>query len=171
MWLLPTGYNFILQAGGIANDTFPTVYALAAVDFGLRAWKSRRAADLWHSVLAAALLTGAKASNLPLLLPWALVIFPLVPLLRRKPVATALVVFLAAAVSFLPTAILNVHFIGDWSGLSIERAGMAVKNPLVGVWGNALLWLLDNFTPPLFPFACGGNYKRWPCCRTLFPGC
>ena len=37
MWLLPTGYNFILQAGGNANDTFPTVYALAAVDFGLRA--------------------------------------------------------------------------------------------------------------------------------------
>ena len=34
MWLLPTGYNFILQAGGIANDTFPTVYALAAVDLG-----------------------------------------------------------------------------------------------------------------------------------------
>ena len=30
---------------------------------------------------------------------------------------------------------------------------MVMKNPLVGVWGNALLWLLDNFTPPLFPFA------------------
>ena len=28
-----------------------------------------------------------------------------------------------------------------------------MKNPLVGVWGNALLWLLDNFTPPLFPLA------------------
>jgi hypothetical protein len=153
MWLLPTGYNFILQAGGNANDTFPTVYALAAVDFGLRAWKSRRPADLWHSVLATALLTGAKASNLPLLLPWAILFFPLVPLLRRKPVATALVILLAAAVSFLPTAILNVHYLGDWSGLSIERTGMAMKNPLVGVWGNALLLLLGNFAPPLFPFA------------------
>ena len=153
IWLLPTGYNFILQAGGIANDTFPTVYALAAVDFALRAWKSRRPADLWHSILAAALLTGAKASNLPLLLPWAILFFPFVPLLRRKLVVTALVVLLAAAVSFLPTAILNVHYIGDWSGLSIERTGMAMKNPLVGVWGNALLLLLDNFTPPLFPFA------------------
>ena len=153
MWLLPTGYNFILQAGGNANDTFPTVYALAAVDFGLRAWKSRRPADLWHSVLAAALLTGAKASNLPLLLPWAILFFPLVPLLRRKPVATALVILLAAAVSFLPTAILNVHYLGDWSGLSIERTGMAMNNPLTGVWGNALLLLLGNLTPPLFPFA------------------
>jgi hypothetical protein len=168
MWLLPTGYDFILQAGGIANDTFPTVYALAAVDFGLRAGKSWRAEvpppnsagrglpalpDLWHSLLAAALLTGAKASNLPLLLPWAILFFPLVALLRKKITATALVILLAGAVSFLPTAILNVHFLGDWSGQSIERTGMAMKNPLVGVWGNTLLLALDNFTPPLFPFA------------------
>jgi hypothetical protein len=173
MWLLPTGYNFLLQAGGIANDTFPTVYALAAVDFALRAMESRLVAgrlagtlappaalsgvtalpDLWHSILAAALLTGAKASNLPLLLPWAVVIFPLLPLLRKKIAATALVILVAAAVSFLPTAILNAHFLGDWSGLSIERTGMDMKNPLTGVWGNGLLLALDNFTPPLFPFA------------------
>jgi hypothetical protein len=153
------------------------VYALAAVDFGLRAWKTQWVGrvtpcapaevplpnsagrglpalpDLWHSILAAALLTGAKASNLPLLLPWAILIFPLVPLLRRKLAATALVILLAAAVSFLPTAILNVQHLGDWSGLSIERTGMDMKNPFVGVWGNALLLLLGNFTPPLFPFA------------------
>ena len=150
MWLLPTGYNFLLQAGGIANDTFPTVYALAMLDFGCRAWISRRPADLWHSLLAAALMTGAKASNLPLLLPWAILIFALLPILRRKLAVTSLVIFLAALVSFLPTAILNVHYLGDWSGLSIERAGMNMKNPVVGVWGNALL-LLNNFVPPLFP--------------------
>jgi hypothetical protein len=153
MWLLPTGYNFLLQAGGIANDTFPTVYALAALDFGCRAWVSRRPADLWYSLLAVALLTGAKASNLPLLLPWAILIFSLLPILRRKPAMTLLVIFLAALVSFLPTAILNVHYLGDWSGLSIERAGMNMKNPVVGVWGNALLLLLNNFVPPLFPLA------------------
>src|SRR5580698_2527552 len=37
MWLLPSGYTFLLQAGGNANDTFPTVYALAAIYFALRA--------------------------------------------------------------------------------------------------------------------------------------
>ena len=153
MWLLPTGYNFLLQAGGIANDIFPAVYALAALDFGWRAWVSRRPADLWHSLLAAALLTGAKASNLPLLLPWAILIFALLPVLCRKPVTTVLVVFLALMISFLPTAILNIHFLGDWSGLSIERAGINMKNPLVGVWGNTLLLLLNNFIPPLFPLA------------------
>ncbi len=154
MWLLPTGYNFLLQAGGIANDAFPAVYALAALDFGCRAWVSRRPADLWHSLLAAALLTGAKASNLPLLLPWTILVFALLPILRRQPVMTALVIFLAALVSFLPTAILNAHYLmGDWSGLSIERTGMNMKNPVVGVWGNALLLLLNNFVPPFFPLA------------------
>ena len=152
MWLLPTGYNFLLQAGSTANDTFPTVYALAAMDFGLRAWASRRASDLWLSVLAAALLTGAKASNLTLLLPWAIVVCPLVPLLLRRPMATAGLVLLAATVSFLPTAVLNQHYCQDWSGLKLEREGMNMKNPVVGVWGNALL-LLKNFVPPFFPLA------------------
>jgi hypothetical protein len=153
MWLLPTGYDFLLQAGSIANDTFPAVYALAAIYFAANAWSSRRASDLWHSILAAALLTGAKASNLPLLLPWAILIFPVLPLLRKKIAATALIIFLAALISFLPTAILNVHNSVGWSGLSIERAGMDMKNPVVGVWGNALLLAFNNFIPPLCPFA------------------
>jgi hypothetical protein len=153
MWLLPTAYNFLLQAGGTANDTFPTVYALAAIAFGLRAWKTRQPADLWYSLLAAALLTGAKASNLPLLLPWAILIFPVLPLLRRKPAVTVLVILLAAVVSFAPTAILNIHYLGDWSGLSIERTGMSMKNPVIGIWGNAFLLVLDNFVPTLFPLA------------------
>jgi hypothetical protein len=153
MWLLPTGYDFLLQAGSIANDTFPTVYALAAVDFAARAWQSRRAADLWHSMLAGALLTGAKASNLPLLLPAAILIFAVLPLLRKKIAATALVVLLAVLVSFLPTAILNFHYLGDWSGLSIEHKGMDMKNPAVGIGGNALLIAFNNFIPPLCPLA------------------
>ena len=88
MWLLPTGYNFLLQAGSLGNDTTPAVYVLAAMDFGFRAWASRRPADLWLSILSIALLTGAKVSNLPLLLPWAILIFPLLRLLMRQPTAT-----------------------------------------------------------------------------------
>jgi hypothetical protein len=153
MWLLPTGYNFLLQAGSIGNDTFPAVYALAAVDFALRAWESRRASDLWLSILSAALLTGAKASNLPLLLPWGLVVLGPLPLLVRRAGATVWVLLLAAVVSFVPTAALNVHYCGDWSGLSLEHAGMGMKNPFVGIWGNALLLLSDNFAPTVFPLA------------------
>jgi hypothetical protein len=157
MWLLPTGYNFLLQAGSIANDTFPVVFALAALDFGLRAWTSRRASDLWHSILAAALLTGAKASNLPLLLPWAIVIFPLVPLLRRKLAATGLVILVAAAVSFLSIAVLNARHCGDWTGSNLEDPRLAMKNPVVGVWGNGFQLVLDNFSPPVFPMAHSWN--------------
>ncbi len=153
MWLLPTGWAFLLQAGGNANDTFPTVYALAAVDYALRARKSGRLPDLWCSILAAALLTGAKASNLPLLLPWAILILPVLPLLRTNAVVTALVVILAAVVSFLPTAILNSIYCGDWSGAVLERSVMTVKNPLIGLAGNSFQLLVGNFCPPFFPFA------------------
>ena len=37
MWLVPTGYCFLLQAGSIGNDLFGAPFALAAVDFALRA--------------------------------------------------------------------------------------------------------------------------------------
>jgi hypothetical protein len=153
MWLLPTGYNFLLQAGSIGNDTFPAVYALAAVDFALRAWKSRRPSDLWYSLLAAALLTGAKPSNIPLLLPWALLFLPLTRDLLQKPVVSMAIFALAAIVSFLPSALLNIHYCGDWSGLRLERAGMEMKEPIVGIFGNTFLLLLGNFVPPFFPAA------------------
>ena len=153
MWLLPTGYTFLLQAGSIANDTFPAVYALAALDFAARAWGSRRLADLWYSILAVALLTGAKPSNLPLLLPWAILIFALVPLLRRRLAATTLVILLAALVSFLPMAMVNVHQCGDWSGAKLEGPRALVNNPWVGLYGNAFQLLLTNFLPPFFPMA------------------
>jgi hypothetical protein len=152
MWLLPTGYNFLLQSGSLGNDTTPAFYALAAVDFGLRAWTSRRPADLWLSILSAAFLTATKVSDLPLLLPWAVVVFPLLVLLIRRPAATLAVVVLAAGVSFLPTAVLNIHYGGDWAGLAIEHSVIEMKHPLVGIWGNALL-LLKNLAPPIFPLA------------------
>src|SRR5260370_4693384 len=181
MWLLPTGYNFLLQAGSIANDTAPTVYALAALDFACRARVSRRTDDLALSLLAAALLTGAKASNLLLLLPWMLIVVPLLPLgrifrLRRSsrreeaPFKLRFTIYdlrflLAVMVSFLPTALLNVVYCGDWSGLALERPGMAMKNPFVGIWGNGFLLLLDNLVPPFFP-AAGWWNQNW---LTLLP--
>jgi hypothetical protein len=166
MWLFPTGYVFLLQAGSIANDTFPTVYALAAVDFAARAWSSRRPVDLLHSILAAALLVGAKSSNLPLLLPWALLIFPVAPLLRRKPAATALVILLAALVSFLPTAIINAHYTGDWMASKTEPACCIMKNPWAGLYGNCFQLLLDNIVPPIFPWAGWWNQHAF----SIMPG-
>ena len=153
MWLLPTGYNFLLQAGSLGNDAFAAIYALAAVDFALRAAGSRRMTDVWLSLLAAALLTGAKPGNLPLLLPWAIVFFPLVPRLFSRPVASLAVALLALFSSFAPTAVLNQIHCGDWSGLVLENIGIEVKNPLVGIGGNAVMLLTSNFAPTFFPLA------------------
>jgi hypothetical protein len=153
MWVLPTGYSFLLQAGSIANDTFPTVYALAAIYFGTRARRTGDFRDLVISTLSIALLTGAKASNLPLLLPWLVVILPVVRMVRGHLAAGAIALALAALVSFLPTAALNIAHCGDWSGLVLERRGMDMKDPVVGVWGNLLLFASNNLFPPFFPFA------------------
>jgi hypothetical protein len=189
MWLVPTGYCFLIQAGGIANDAFPTVYALATMDFALRARaklkvesgasrveerrRSGAASDLGLSLLAAALMVGAKASNLPLGLPWVIIFFPALWSLwaqyfprRGQPVsrfafhlsASAGLFVIAVAISFVPTAILNIHYVHDWSGLNIEHAGMDMKNPIAGVVGNTVLLLIGNFTPTLFPMAGWWNH-------------
>lgn len=167
MWVLPTGYVFLLQAGSGGNDAFPAVYSLAAMDFACRAWKTRRASDLWYSLLAVALLGGAKASNLPLMLPWFVLAAPLWRVLKNDPLGTSRIVVIALVVSFLPTAILNWNYLGNWSGLNIERAGMEMKHPLVGIWGNALLLVSNNLCPPFFPFASWWNQNS----LRLLPAC
>ncbi len=159
MWLLPTGYNFLLQAASAANDTFPTVYALAAVDFALRARQSKKFSDAVNSLLAAAVLTGAKAGNLPLLLPWAVAMMGsgwwqasgstiLSRMVRWLPM-----MIVALVVSFLPTAILNIIYCHDWSGAILEEQNMAAHSPFNALAGNIFQFLLQNFCPPVFPWA------------------
>src|ERR1043166_8401927 len=114
MWIFPTGYCYLLQAGSLSNDMFSAVYALAALDFALRARESARVSDLCLSLLSAALLTGAKASNLPLLLPWVVALEPTWRFWLRRPLAVAAVVPLALLASFLPAAGLDTVYGGDW---------------------------------------------------------
>ena len=76
MWILPSGYCFVMQAGSVCNDSFTATYALAAMVLALRSSRAIASADLGYSLLAAALLTGAKQTNLPLLLPWAIAFAP-----------------------------------------------------------------------------------------------
>ena len=70
MWIVPSGYCFAMQAGGIANDLLPAVYFLAALALALRGRRSSAIRDLWFSILAAALASGVKVVVLPLGLPW-----------------------------------------------------------------------------------------------------
>lgn len=179
MWLLPTGYHFALQAGGNANDILGSLYALAAVNFALRASQKSSAWDGWFAMVAAALLTSSKLSNLPLLLPIALALLPATRCLLKRPLRTAAVCVIAATVSLLPTAWINFTHCGDWSGDVLERkadqaalflpAGddgekvqaeefiFKVKDPLIGVSVNSIKMFLDNLCPPVFPMASWWN--------------
>ena len=151
MWIAPTGYCFLLQAGSIGNDLFGAVFALAAVDFALRAKISGSSRDIFASVLAAALMTSAKLSSLPLLLPWAIAILPSLKLFFRWPVRTAAVCAIAIAASGLPTMILNAKFSGDWLGAGLNHGN--VKNAAILKTGaNAGLLAVQNLEPPVFPF-------------------
>jgi hypothetical protein len=157
MWLLPTGYCFVLQAGSLGNDLFSTVFCLGAVYFALRARESGQEQDLWLSVLAAALLTGAKASNLPLLLPWALALLPSARLALNRSLAGAAVLLLALGASFLPTALANIHWTGHWGGDPLNRLKVQIKDPVYGIAGNSLELLVGNGMPPVMPFVGGWN--------------
>jgi hypothetical protein len=149
MWILTTGFCYVSQAGSIGNDLFGGVYALAAFDFGLRLRRSKSSRDLWLFVIATGLLTGAKASNFPLLLPLFLLFIPNWRLLLVKPLQNILVIIFAAAASFLPTAIFNLKYGGDWTGMNLEGP---MKKTLDQFGINITNWLIQNLSPPVFPF-------------------
>jgi hypothetical protein len=157
MWLLPTGYCYLLQAGSISNDMFSTVYALAAVDFALRARKSGRVSEVCLSVLSVALLTGAKTSNLPLLLPWVVAFVPTWRVWLARPLVMGAVVVVAAGASFLPMAVLNTVYGGEWSGARIENVPVGSGPVWLHLLANGITWPLDNLAPPVFPFASVWN--------------
>jgi putative effector of murein hydrolase LrgA (UPF0299 family) len=155
MWIAPTGYCFLLQAGSISNDSFAASYALAAIDFALRARTSKNPRDLFISIMAAALLTSAKTGNIPLLLPWGIAVLPSLKLLLQRPLATAVICIISIFASFLPTAALNEYYCHDWSGLSLENIQSHPHTGLRTASNIALIAVL-NLAPPVFPEA-----DRW----------
>jgi hypothetical protein len=160
MWVMPAGYCYILQAGSIVNDMFSAVFALAAVDFALRAKVSGRIDEICLSVLSAALLTGAKASNLPLLLPWFIAMLSAWRVWLGRPLTLCAIAIPAAACSFLPTVALNQVHCGDWTGLSAEHATQLIGHcpPGVRLLNNAIMDTLQNVIPPVFPLASKWNH-------------
>jgi hypothetical protein len=157
MWLLPTGYCYLLQAGSVSNDMFSAVYALAAVDFALRARRSGRASELCLSVLSAALLTGAKTGNLPLLLLCVPAFAPTWRLWLARPVTMGAVILVAASASFLPMAICNAVYCGDWTGAAVEHVPIGSGPVWLHLLANGIAWPLDHLAPPVYPFAWAWN--------------
>lgn len=170
MWITATAYGFVTQAGSIANDLLGAVYALAAFDFALRLRESSCAEDLWLFAIATALMTGAKASNLPLLLPLFLIFLPSWNVLLAKPPKTVLVVVFAALASFLPTAILNYKNCHDWTGLSLEAVMIGPGKQLAA---NTGIWIIQNLFPPIFPLASWWDHavaEKLAAAFKVFPG-
>ena len=161
MWLLPSGYCYVLQAGSAGNDSFAAVYLLASLHYALKAREAKCARDVVLSCLAAALLSGTKASNLPLLLPCFIALLPVLMTLVRRPVLLTACVLACVPASFLPMALLNQKYTGDWSGDPANNSGMRLSDPVAGLVGNSLQTAVGNLAPPLFPVASWWN-KRAP---------
>ena len=70
------GFCNFTEAGSIGNDMIAASYIWLRYIFSFRARKNGRVEDLGAALLAAALATGVKASNLPLMLPILFVLWP-----------------------------------------------------------------------------------------------
>ncbi|MEI6673884.1 MAG: hypothetical protein WCO57_01770 [Verrucomicrobiota bacterium] len=157
MWILPCASCFVMEAGSIGNDFTATVYVLAALHFALRAIRHGRHSDVILAVFSTALMTGAKASNLPLLLP---VSICMVVLLYKRPklfITAALAGCAATLISLAPLAIVNYRHTGDWTGnpTSIYK----LKSPAMGLAGNALQLASASIVPAVFPPA--DRVNKW----------
>lgn len=155
MWIIPCGSCFAMEAGGIGNDFTATIYLLAGITFALKARDSGKPLLLVLALLSGALLTCAKASNLPLLLPVAICV--LAALIRHPKLiipGAATSVF-ALTISFVPLAIANLNHTGTWTGSpnSIQN----LKNPVAGFVGNSLQLGTASLAPALFPLAPSWN--------------
>ena len=152
MWILPCGYSLVLQAGSIGNDSFALVFLLAAIAFARRSARADSAADACIALLSMALLTGAKASNLPLLLPCLLAFIPalrVVTARRSRIVGTLFVCVIALSVSFVPLAVINFQKTGDWTGDPLNDGKMKLRNSVAGIVGNVLQLTAENVEPPI----------------------
>jgi hypothetical protein len=157
MWVLPTGYSYLLQSGSIGNDLFGATFALAAFDLALRARISKSRTDFYLSALAAALLAGSKLSNLPLMLPWFLAAMPSFEMLKTKWAASAAVAVTGVVCSFLPMAVVNYQHGHDWTGFKAEGNPFDRPTYALHLAHNTLLMGFQNLTPPIFPFAAAWN--------------
>ncbi|MFM2199540.1 MAG: hypothetical protein RLZZ505_2972 [Verrucomicrobiota bacterium] len=163
MWVVPCGYGFALQAGGIGNDLQASLFVLAAFDFALRWKKSGRVGHALLALAAAGMMTAVKPTTLPLMLPFTVLFFGMFGLLKTNPLRVAAAVVPLALASFLPTAILNHRYCGDWTGAAAENAALGKVEPWIGITGNLINAPLQNIAPPLLPIAGWWNERvvRW----------
>ncbi|HEY1662609.1 MAG TPA: hypothetical protein VGI03_09340 [Verrucomicrobiae bacterium] len=157
MWILPSGWCFALQAGSVVNDSFATIYALASVDLALRAKEKNSIGDFWLSMLAGALVTGAKQCDIPLILLWLIAAWPAFSLPKKRPLCTTAVVGFSLLVSVLPITVFNFQHSGNWMGFGANQSVGQLITPFWGIVGNTFCLSAENLMPPIFPWAAHWN--------------
>jgi hypothetical protein len=174
MWLLPVGgYCFVMQAETTQNDILGVVYALAAVCLALNAAERGVIHDFWLSMLAVALLTNVKQTNIPLALLWLVAALPGSGLILKRPIATAAIVMISLLVSILPTTIFNFQHEGNWTGTPVNTPFLTnciLNSPFWGITGNAFSLAAQNFRPPIFPWSQAWNQEMQRFLQTPFGG-
>lgn len=155
MWPLALAYGLVLQWSSIGNDMQGAIFVVAALSFCRLARARSSFAALAMAGLAIAGLTALKGSNLPLILP--LGVAGLLVLRRRpllvRPLAAAVIALPLLLTSYLPTAVLNHHHSGHWSGDPDNSAKLQVTRPLAGLVGNSVNLTLGCLQPPMLPLS------------------
>jgi hypothetical protein len=160
MWLLPSGWCYIMQAGSTINDSIGVVFALAAVDLAYRAREKKSDGGLCLAMLAVALLTGIKQTLLPLALPGLIAILPGFRLLLKHRIILAGTIAACLVVSFVPITLFNIHYTGRWIPKLYAVEKTELHSPFWGVVGNAFCMTAENLKPPIFPFINSWNAMR-----------
>ncbi len=157
MWIIPCASCFAMEAGSIGNDFTAAIYLLAAITYALKARETGKTYFVWLALVATGMLTGAKVSNLPLLLPIGICLLASFYKHPKHILPAVGASVIALIVSFAPLAIVNLKHTGDWTGSpnSIQN----LKNPIIGLAGNSVQLGIASLCPAVFPAAPAWN--RW----------
>jgi hypothetical protein len=151
MWLAPSGYCFALQCSGVQNDGYAVNYILSAIAFASRGFYNKQPAMVWQSFIAGALLTGAKVSNLPLLLPLGVLLLPSLRHIRLGSFKAPAILGIALFCSFGPMTWLCWKHTGNWSGDPSDQAAVKPHGSLGTITANIVILLNDVTQPPFLP--------------------
>jgi len=110
-------------------------------------------------MLAAALLTGVKQTNAPLVLPWLIIAGSSWKLLRARPLAAVAVGVTCLLVSAVPATVQNIEHAGNWQGLAggTTNSLWSAGSPFWKLAGNLVCIPVQNLLPPIFPPAGAWN--------------
>lgn len=168
MWLLPAGFCYALQSSGLQNDGYMALYTLVFTSLVVLAARRRRVDFLWVALLAGALLTSAKLSNLPLGLPLGLLLLPALRVVKWFGWKTIVVLVIAIGCSFAPLAFLCWQHTGDWTGDPTDQWHAHPRNAAGALAANTIALVNDTAQPPLFPVAKKINAALQPLNQSPF---